>query len=355
LTRSTPPSPNGDNLGRATAITADGSSILLGAPGASAIGVVDVYDRTSSGYVQSAELQSSDGEQGDQFGDALALSSDGNVALIGAVYKPGIICNQGQCQGNSGPGAAYVFTRSGSVWDQTAGLAAYDGSDVSQFGNADALSGDGSVALIGSETHNNGAGAAYVFGPTGTPAATSVRLTAGTNPSTYGDSLTFTAHLGPVSNPEPTGSVQFWTGPPSDHGSRELGSAQAANYQASLTTTGVPVDNHGVYAVYEGSPSFAGSQNSVQQVVRPFPTTITAGDESVASGSPLPTLLWNASPLANGDTADTITTPPTCSSTVSVDAQRNVTSPPGSYPITCSGAGDDNYTFSYVGGTLTVT
>ena len=42
-------------------------------------------------------------------------------------------------------------------------------------------------------------------------------------------------------------------------------------------------------------------------------------------------------------------TAPTCSTTATSS------SPAGSYPTTCAGAADPNYTFGYVGGTVTIT
>src|SRR5208337_2803652 len=48
-----------------------------------------------------------------------------------------------------------------------------------------------------------------------------------------------------------------------------------------------------------------------------------------------------------GDTAASLTTQPTCSTTATSH------SPAGSYPSSCSGAVDSNYTISYVNGTVT--
>ena len=50
----------------------------------------------------------------------------------------------------------------------------------------------------------------------------------------------------------------------------------------------------------------------------------------------------------NGDTAASLTTPPTCT-TAAVSS-----SPVGTYPSTCSGAVDPNYTISYVSGSVQV-
>ena len=53
--------------------------------------------------------------------------------------------------------------------------------------------------------------------------------------------------------------------------------------------------------------------------------------------------------FVNGDTAASLTTPPSVSTTATT------TSLVGTYPITASGAVSSNYTISYVAGTLTVT
>jgi hypothetical protein len=100
---------------------------------------------------QGAKLTAS-GETGSvNFGVAVALSSDGNTALIGGDSD------------NSGAGAAWVFTRSGGVWTQAAKLTGGGESGPGSFGSSVALSLDGSTAMIGAEADNSGAGAAWVF------------------------------------------------------------------------------------------------------------------------------------------------------------------------------------------------
>ncbi len=83
--------------------------------------------------------------------------------------------------------------------------------------------------------------------------------------------------------------------------------------------------------------------------ITPVPLTIWAPNASVALGNPVPT---NFTPsyigFVAGDTAASLTTPPTCTTTATS------ASPLGNYPITCTGAVDPNYTISYVAGTLTI-
>ena len=90
----------------------------------------------------------------------MALSGD--TALVGAPYKT--------VAGRYQAGAAYVFTRTGTIWSQQAELTASDGAAGDGFGTSVALSGD--TALVGAPGKTVGgqiaAGAAYVFSGTGT-------------------------------------------------------------------------------------------------------------------------------------------------------------------------------------------
>jgi hypothetical protein len=76
---------------------------------------------------------------------------------------------------------------------------------------------------------------------------------------------------------------------------------------------------------------------------------ITAGNGTMSYGGTVPPITPSYSGFVNGDTAASLTTPPTCSTTATSHSAV------GSYPSSCSGAVDSNYTISYVGGTVTVT
>ncbi|MEO1100186.1 MAG: MBG domain-containing protein, partial [Bacteroidota bacterium] len=77
--------------------------------------------------------------------------------------------------------------------------------------------------------------------------------------------------------------------------------------------------------------------------------TVTADDRSRTYGSSNPALTVSYLGFVNGDDASDLTTAPTASTAATV------TSDVGGYAITASGGVDDNYTFNYVDGTLTVT
>ncbi|MGA2457143.1 MAG: MBG domain-containing protein, partial [Terriglobales bacterium] len=82
--------------------------------------------------------------------------------------------------------------------------------------------------------------------------------------------------------------------------------------------------------------------------VNPAALTITASSPTITYGTtPVITPIYSG--FVNGDSASSLTTQPTCSTTATS------TSPPGTYPSSCSGAADANYTITYVSGTVTVT
>jgi hypothetical protein len=84
-------------------------------------------------------------------GTAVALSSDGNTAIVG-----------GSSDGDD-VGAAWIFVRSGGAWTQQAKLVAGDAVGNAWQGTSVALSSDGNTAIIGGPADNTYAGAAWVF------------------------------------------------------------------------------------------------------------------------------------------------------------------------------------------------
>lgn len=147
------------------AVAIDGDTALVGAyngPGAAGPdqGAAYVFVRSGRKWTQQARLNASDGMAAGLFGTSLAL--DGNTALIGAACY--------RVSPTLAPGAAYVFTRSGTAWTQQARLTFSAGADDDRFGQAVAL--DGDTALIGTPGAEVGAntnqGSVYVFTRNGT-------------------------------------------------------------------------------------------------------------------------------------------------------------------------------------------
>jgi hypothetical protein len=142
----------GDYFGRSVSLTTDGNMALVGANGANtSMGAAYVFTRSGEIWTQQARLTASDGATFKDFGYSVALNSDGSAAIVGS---PGM-------------NAAYVFVRSGSSWSQQAKLSSMP-QENEGMGNAVAISSDGNTAIIGAPGKNNGRGAAYVYTRSGT-------------------------------------------------------------------------------------------------------------------------------------------------------------------------------------------
>ena len=151
-------------FGTYLALSADGNTAVIGGPNDSGnVGAAWVFTRSGSTWTQQGpKLTASDETGAAQFGSYVALSSDGNTALIGGQHD------------NTNVGAAWVFTRSGKVWTQQGAKlvgnctssCANEGTGESgqgEFGLSVALSGDGNTAVIGGPLDNGNVGAAWVF------------------------------------------------------------------------------------------------------------------------------------------------------------------------------------------------
>ena len=101
-----------DTFGSSVALSSDGRTALVGARnktvnGNEMQGATYVFTASGAAWTQQAELTAGDGALQDVFGHSIALSSDGNTALVGAWGKT--------VNGQQAQGAAYVFTVSGGV------------------------------------------------------------------------------------------------------------------------------------------------------------------------------------------------------------------------------------------------
>jgi IPT/TIG domain/FG-GAP repeat len=153
---------SGCGFGASVALSADGNTALIGAPrGDEHRGAAWVFTREGSNWSpQDALTEESEASGSDRFGRAVALSSSGDIALIGS---PG---------DNGYHGAVWTFERSGSAWNRVDGkLAASDEAGAGHFGRSLALSSDGKTAVIGAPANGENVGAAWIFGRTGAGAS----------------------------------------------------------------------------------------------------------------------------------------------------------------------------------------
>ena len=146
------------DFGRSMAMSKD--TLVVGSPQAGKNGVMsgsaNVFKRTSTGWLHTAELMPKIGKQLEFFGDSVAIS--GNVIVVGC---------PGDSENGHSAGAAYVFENKNG-WKQTAkligSLGKSPGGVMSRSGGVD-ISGD--VIAVGSQGESvNGraaAGRVYIF------------------------------------------------------------------------------------------------------------------------------------------------------------------------------------------------
>jgi hypothetical protein len=151
-----------DVFGAAVAISEDGNTAIVGAwsedTGGDDAGAAYIFTRSGTTWTQQQKIQSADKQAGDYFGGSVSISGEGNTAIVGA-------SNEGNI------GAAYIFTRSGTTWTQQQKLQASDASWDDRFGSSVTISEDGNTAIVGApyeDTVDMQAGAAYIFTRSGT-------------------------------------------------------------------------------------------------------------------------------------------------------------------------------------------
>jgi hypothetical protein len=188
-----------DFFGLAVAISADGSTLAVGATREDSMasgvdgdetdnsvqfaGAVYVFNRDNDGvWTQQAYVKASTPGAVDFFGRSVAVSADGDTMAVGAFLESsaatGINGNQFD---DTAPdaGAAYVFTRdTGGVWTQQAYIKASNTDAGDRFGFRVALAADGATLAVSAQHEDSAAtgvngdglddsavdsGAAYVF------------------------------------------------------------------------------------------------------------------------------------------------------------------------------------------------
>ncbi|WP_170136181.1 FG-GAP repeat protein [Nannocystis exedens] len=187
---------SGDYFGYGIAISADGSTMVVGAPledsGASGIdaeqldessvdsGAAYVFVREGDTWKQQAYLKPFNADTQDRFAQ-VAISADGDTIAVGAPTEDSAVTGiDGDPSDNSGQnsGAVYVFERKGGAWSQTAYIKASNTESYANFGGRVSLSADGHTLAVGAPYESSAAtgvdsnpwkgvvedsGAAYVY------------------------------------------------------------------------------------------------------------------------------------------------------------------------------------------------
>lgn len=131
-----------EGFGEALALSGDGQTLAVGSP---ARGRVYLFSRGEGGWREEGFLDGPGGRES-RFGQALALSRNGKTLAVGA---PG------------GIGAAYVLLKEGRTWQEGAHLEGRG--EGKGFGRSLALSEDGGLLAVGVPGKDGGKGMAYLF------------------------------------------------------------------------------------------------------------------------------------------------------------------------------------------------
>lgn len=174
------------------AVSLSGDTAIIGAPNessastdvngnegdnsASGAGAAYVFTRNGSTWSQQAYLKASNAEGGDNFGYSVAIS--GGIVVVGAYQEDSSATGVNGNQSDNGAltsGAAYVFERNGTIWNQQAYLKASNTGGGDQFGSSVAISDN--LVIVGAHQEDSNAtgvdgsqaegasnsGAAYVY------------------------------------------------------------------------------------------------------------------------------------------------------------------------------------------------
>lgn len=142
-----------DEYGASVSLSADGSTLAVGGRRAGEIidpKLIHIYTLESTGWVLQSALTSLNFSVDDFLGLSLSISNDGNTLVVGASGEDAI--------GGSSSGAAYIFTRVGTTWSQTAYLKASNTQRGDNFGSSVSISGNGKVVAVGAPYEDSASG-----------------------------------------------------------------------------------------------------------------------------------------------------------------------------------------------------
>ena len=149
-------------FGGSVAVAANGRTALVGSSSYRKPGAAWVFVRKGSTWTEQQKLTAPTSGAGKKigqadFGSRVALSADGDTALVGGI------------EDNGGAGAAWVFTRRRGAWSEQEKLTAPTtgpGREIggqAGFGGSVALAANGDLALLGGFGDRENVGAAWVF------------------------------------------------------------------------------------------------------------------------------------------------------------------------------------------------
>jgi uncharacterized repeat protein (TIGR03803 family) len=243
----------------------------------------------------------------------------------------------------------------GVVWELANGsgaitaLASFDSPVVTNGGDPKAgvtLGADGNLYGTADTGGANGQGTVWELTTAGD---VSVVVASSAPDSRYGQAVTFTATVNPVTPgfPPPAGTVQFQIDGASLGAPVNLVGGQAISPAIATLPAGV----HTITALYANDPNYHSHSGSTPQTVEKAHLTVTADDKAMTYGGAVPALTDAITGFVNGDTAAAVSGAPSLITTATS------ASGVGSYAITVAPGtlAAANYDFpTLVAGTLRV-
>jgi hypothetical protein len=188
-----------DAFGTSIALSGDAHTLAVGAPGEDSegtgidddeqednssadAGAVYLFTRQMGTWTQTAYVKASNTDEGDHFGQTVALNQDGSTLAVGAPEEASNATGIDDDDGNDsaeGSGAVYVYVRDDVAWEQRAYVKAFNTDELDHFGDSLALSDDGMTLAVGAPDESSSAagidgdqsdnslahaGAIYVYG-----------------------------------------------------------------------------------------------------------------------------------------------------------------------------------------------
>jgi hypothetical protein len=156
-----------DDFGISLELSGDGNTLVVGAPGedSSATGIggdsanndtrgagaAYVFAYSGSTWAQQAYLKAPVSDIGDEFGNHVSISADGDAVVVAAWAEDSSATgvNGGSSNNSSeNSGAVYLFERQASAWSQSTYFKASNPDTNDRFGYKVALSGDGETLAV---------------------------------------------------------------------------------------------------------------------------------------------------------------------------------------------------------------
>jgi FG-GAP repeat len=168
-----------DSFGVDVALNSDGTTLLVGSldedckatginpPGCDSdwrddlsMGAAYVFVRSGATWTQQAFIKASNTGFNDWFGSRVALSADGNTAVIGASLEDSAaqgINGRQDDESAAESGAVYLFTRTGTTWKQDAYIKGSNTEAFDEFGSSVAFDRNGALLVVSARGEDSGA------------------------------------------------------------------------------------------------------------------------------------------------------------------------------------------------------